>query len=378
MNHLIIDHIIKTPFEYKRYGKKYNSEFWYTSIRIMNTNKKVINGRKADHLRICLTEDVRSGMTNGLEKYRFTHQALPEMDFQEISTETSFLNKRVKLPILISSITGGTKQAGQINLNLAKAAEKHQICFALGSLRAALENPESVNTYQVRKVAPTTAIYANLGAVQLNYGFGVSECQKIIDLVQADGLILHLNPLQEVLQPEGDNDFSGLLSKIELICNSISVPVIVKEVGWGISKEIAKQLYKAGVKAIDVAGAGGTSWSQVEMYRTRNTIYAEAAKAFKDWGLTTAESIIQSKSVSKNLQLIASGGIRNGVEIAKCIALGANLVGLARPFLEPAMISYEEVVKTIDILALQFRAAMFVAGKYNISQLGKAKLLEMR
>ncbi len=344
----------------------------------MTTNNKAITGRKTDHLRICLTEDVRSGMTNGLEKYRFTHQALPEMDFQEISTETSFLNKRVKLPILISSITGGTKQAGQINLNLAKAAEKHQICFALGSLRAALENPESVNTYQVRKVAPTTAIYANLGAVQLNYGFGVSECQKIIDLVQADGLILHLNPLQEVLQPEGDNNFFGLLSKIELICNSISVPVIVKEVGWGISKEIAKQLYKAGVKAIDVAGAGGTSWSQVEMYRTRNTIYAEAAKAFKDWGLTTAESIIQSKSVSKNLQLIASGGIRNGVEIAKCIALGANLVGLARPFLEPAMISYEEVVKTIDILALQFRAAMFVAGKYNISQLGKAKLLEMR
>jgi isopentenyl-diphosphate delta-isomerase len=344
----------------------------------MATNRKVITIRKADHLRICLTKDVRSGITNGLEKYRFTHQALPEMDFQDISTEVSFLNKRLKLPILISSITGGTKQAGQINMNLAKAAEQHQICFALGSLRAALENPRTASSYQIRKVAPTTVVYANLGAVQLNYGFGVEECKKIIELVQADGLVLHLNPLQEVLQPEGDNNFSGLLKKIEVICNSIPVPVIVKEVGWGISREIAKQLYQAGVKAIDVAGAGGTSWSQVEMFRARNTVYSEAAKAFKDWGLTTAESIIQTRSISKKLRIIASGGIRNGVEIAKCIALGANLVGLARLFLGPAMISSEEVVRTIDVLALQFRAAMFVAGKYNITQLTKTKLLEMR
>jgi isopentenyl-diphosphate Delta-isomerase len=344
----------------------------------MVKNNKVLSGRKADHLRICLTEDVRSGMTNGLEKYRFTHQALPEMDFQEISTEVSFLEKQVKLPILISSITGGTKQAGQINIHLAKAAEYHQICFALGSLRAAVENPESAKTYKIRKVAPTTVVYANLGAVQLNYGFGIEECKKIVELVQADGLVLHLNPLQEVLQPEGDNNFSGLLNKIELICNSIQVPVIVKEVGWGISKKIAKQLHQAGVKAIDVAGAGGTSWSQVEMFRARHTMYSEAAEAFRDWGLTTAESIIQTRSISKKLRIIASGGIRNGVEIAKCIALGADLVGLAKPFLGPAMVSSEEVVRTIDVLALQFRAAMFVAGKYNIAQLARTKLLEIR
>ncbi|MFN3929561.1 MAG: type 2 isopentenyl-diphosphate Delta-isomerase, partial [Thermoflexus sp.] len=226
----------------------------------------MISQRKADHIRINLEEDVSFGqLTTGFERLRFVHRALPELDLQEVDLSTTFFGKTLKAPLLISSMTGGTEEAGRINRNLAEAAQARGIAMGLGSMRAALERPELLPTFQVRRYAPDILLFANLGAVQLNYGYTVDHCRRAVELVKADALILHLNPLQEALQPEGDTNFAGLLRKIEAVCKALPVPVVVKEVGWGISEEVARLLADAGVAAIDVAGAGGTSWSQVEM-----------------------------------------------------------------------------------------------------------------
>ncbi|MFN3308786.1 MAG: type 2 isopentenyl-diphosphate Delta-isomerase, partial [Anaerolineales bacterium] len=234
--------------------------------------KKVtpISQRKSDHIRINLREDVQSAITTGLEKYHFEHQALPECNLEDVDTRTNFLNKSLAAPILISSMTGGSVEAAQINLTLAEAAEQTQIAMGLGSQRAAIEHPELAYTFQVRQVAPHILLFANLGAIQLNYRYGIDECKKAVEMIEADALVLHLNPLQEALQPEGDTRFENLIDKIAKVCHSLPVPVIVKEVGWGISQRTAQMLIEAGVAVIDVAGAGGTSWSQVEMYRARS------------------------------------------------------------------------------------------------------------
>jgi len=226
--------------------------------------------RKADHIRINLTKNVQSALSNGLERFHFPHQALPEINLDEIDTKTELFGKRLAAPLLISSMTGGTKEAGSINRALAEAAQSAGIAMALGSMRPALESPALAATFHVRSLAPSILLLANLGAVQLNYGYTVDHCRRAVELAEADALILHLNPLQEALQPEGNTRFAGLLKKIETVCRALSVPVVVKEVGWGIGAETARQLAAAGVAAIDVAGAGGTSWSQVEKFRARN------------------------------------------------------------------------------------------------------------
>ena len=220
----------------------------------------LITTRKAEHIRINLEEDVSSDLTTGLERYRFIHQALPEINLEDIQTGQMIFGRLVKQPLLISSMTGGTPQAAGINRILAQEAQAAGIAMGLGSMRTALENPDVLPTFDVRKYAPDILLLANLGAVQLNYGYDVEQCQRAVDLVGADALILHLNPLQEALQPEGDTRFAGLLEKIEQVCRRLTVPVVVKEVGWGISGEAAASLALAGVAAIDVAGAGGTSW----------------------------------------------------------------------------------------------------------------------
>ena len=243
--------------------------------------------RKADHIRINLEEEVRSGLTTGLQRYHFVHQALPELDLADVDLSLTVFEKMLRAPLLISSMTGGTGQARQINQALATAAQETGIAMGLGSQRAAIEQPDLAATFRVRQVAPDILLFANLGAVQLNYGYGVEQCQMAVDMIEADALILHLNALQEAVQPEGDTDFSGLLQKIETVCRSLSVPVIAKEVGWGISKRAARQLAEAGVAAIDVAGAGGTSWTQVEMHRAKNESEARLAAAFIDCNSNT-------------------------------------------------------------------------------------------
>jgi len=321
-----------------------------------------IHQRKADHIKINLEKDVRSALTTGLEKYHFIHEALPELDLKRIDTSLKLFDKLLAAPILISSMTGGTSEAETINLRLAEAAQEMKIAMGVGSQRAAIEHPEQAKTFQVRRVAPDILLFANLGAVQLNYGYGIDQCLRAVDMIQADALIFHCNPLQEAVQDAGDTNFAGLAKKIEEVCKKIEVPVIVKEVGWGISERTAKLLADCGVQAIDVAGAGGTSWSQVEMHRAPDEFTRELAATFVGWGIPTAESILNVKRAVPNMTVFASGGIKDGLDIAKCIALGATLGGMAGQFLKAAAVSTEQVVETMKLTKRQIEVTMFATG----------------
>ncbi len=337
-----------------------------------------IDHRKADHIRINLDEDVGfDRLTVGFERYRFIHQALPELDLKSIDLSTGLFGKTLKAPVLISSMTGGTDQAQQINLNLAQAAQRYGIAMGLGSQRAGLVRPDTAHTFKVRSVAPDILLFANLGAVQFNYGYSVDECKRVVDMIEADALILHLNSLQEAVQPGGDVNFAGLVKKIEAVCKSIDVPVIGKEVGWGISEKAAKMLADAGVTAIDVAGSGGTSWSQVELFRAPDDLHKRVAAAFRDWGIPTSESIQMVKRAAPNLPIIASGGIRSGIDIAKAIALGASIGGMAGPFLKAAAVSVDAVAETLEETIRVLRIAMFATGAGDVASLKKTPLIKM-
>ncbi|TFG47748.1 MAG: type 2 isopentenyl-diphosphate Delta-isomerase [Anaerolineales bacterium] len=330
--------------------------------------------RKADHLRINLDEDVRSGLTTGLENFQFFHQALPEINLEDIRLDFILFGKMVSAPLFISSMTGGTEKAGLINLNLAAAAQQTGIPMGLGSQRAALEDPDLSKSFQVRSVAPDILLFANLGGVQLNYGLTAEDCQRAVDMIEADALILHLNPLMEAVMTGGNTQFSGLVNKIEQVCKTLKVPVIVKEVGWGISHQAAVQLVNAGVSALDVAGAGGTSWSEVEMHRADTESQRQIASAFVNWGIPTAECIQIVKKAAPDLPIFASGGIHNGVEIAKSIALGATMGGIAGPFLKAAVISPEAVIEIIQQIKREIKITMFASGAGNLASLGQIQL----
>ncbi|MBI3243476.1 MAG: type 2 isopentenyl-diphosphate Delta-isomerase [Chloroflexi bacterium] len=337
--------------------------------------------RKDDHLRINLEEDVQfHGLTTGLERYRFPHTALPELNLADVSIAARLFDKALAAPILISSMTGGTDRAKQINRALAEAAQAAGVAMGLGSMRAALERPETAHTFQVRDVAPDILLFANLGAVQFNYGYGVDQCRRVIEIAEADALILHFNALQEAVQPEGDTNFAGLLKKVEEVCKALNrdgIPVIAKEVGWGFSSDDAWRLLCAGISAIDVAGSGGTSWSQVEMHRARTPSHARVAAAFVNWGITTVEAINNVRGMAPELPLIASGGLRDGLDIAKCIALGATLGGLAGPFLKAADKSAEAVVETINELAREIRIVLFATGCKDLAALRELPLIDV-
>jgi isopentenyl-diphosphate Delta-isomerase len=336
----------------------------------------VLEQRKSDHIRINLEQDVASRTTTGLEKLRFVHQALPELNMCTIDTSAQVFGKKLNGPLLISCMTGGTEEALRINRNLAAAAQRAGVAMGLGSMRAAVVRPEVAHTFLVRDVAPDIVLFANIGAVQLNYGFRIEQCQRAVDLVGADALVLHLNPLQEALQPEGDVDWSNLLQKIEAVARAMPVPVIAKEVGWGISPRVAKQLAMAGVAWIDVAGAGGTSWSQVEMYRAKTDIQRRVAAAFVDWGISTAESIRNVREAAPEVPVIASGGLKNGLDGAKSLALGATLFGMAGPFLRAATVSEQAVADEIEVVLRQMRVAMLCTGAANLTALREVELAQ--
>ncbi len=332
--------------------------------------------RKADHLRICLDEDVQFHQTtNGLERYSFTHCCLPELDRNDVEIATCFLGKRLNLPILISSMTGGTEQAKRINYRLADVAQHYNLAMGVGSQRVALENPHLASTFAVRSRAPDILLFANLGAVQLNYDYGLERCQQVVDLLQADALILHLNPLQECIQTNGDTNFRGLLGKIARLCKQLPVPVIVKEVGNGISATMAQRLIAAGVAVIDVAGAGGTSWARVESERAENRLQRRLGTTFADWGLPTADCIAEIRAIAPDIPLIASGGLRNGLEIAKTIALGADLAGLAFPFLQAASDSETALHELVTALKAEITTALFCTGNATLTDLKQANCL---
>ena len=334
------------------------------------------SNRKADHIRINLEENVRSGLCTGLERYHFVHQALPDLNLEEVDLGLSLFGHPLAAPLLISSMTGGTEDSALINRTLASAAQETGIAMGLGSQRAAIEHPNLASTFKVRDVAPDILLFANLGAVQLNYGFGLEQCQQAVEMIDADALVLHLNPLQEAVQPEGETRFADLLDKIEMVCQGMTVPVIAKEVGWGVSEQAARQLVEAGISAIDVAGAGGTSWSQVEMHRAQNENQARLAAAFLEWGIPTAEAILQTRQAAPSLPLFASGGICTGLDVAKSIALGATLAGMARPFLQAASQSIQETIAIIDEIKRELQVAMFAAGAGTLEELGQTPLIQ--
>lgn len=334
-------------------------------------------GRKADHIRINLHEDVAAkGVDSGFAAYRFLHQALPELDLEAVDTSVEVLGRRLGAPLLISSMTGGTPEARAINRTLAEVAEARGLAMGLGSGRALLEHPEGLDTFDVRPVAPGVLLLANLGAVQLSRGVTAGDCRRLVARLGADALVLHLNPLQEALQPEGDGGFDGLLARIEALCRRLEVPVVVKEVGWGIAPDTVRRLLDAGVAAVDVAGAGGTSWSEVERHRIEDPVRSRVAAAFAGWGIPTAEALRLARAAAPDATIFGSGGIRTGLDVAKAVALGADVVGMARPFLlaadEGVQAAHDLARELVEVL----RIAMFCVGVGTIRELrGSPRLL---
>jgi isopentenyl-diphosphate delta-isomerase len=333
--------------------------------------------RKLEHLRINLHENVQARQTtSGLERYRLIHQALPDLNLKDVSLATTIFGKPLRAPLLISSMTGGAHEAERINLTLATAAQATGIAMGLGSQRAGIQDKSLAYTYQVRRVAPDILLLANLGAIQLNYAYSVDQCRRAVEMIRADALILHLNSIQEAVQSGGNTSWKGLLKQIEKVCAALGAPVVVKEVGFGISADVARQLASAGVAAIDVAGAGGTSWAAVEAYRAPSAFLRELAEAFWDWGIPTADSLERVRRAVPSMPLIASGGIKDGVDAAKCIALGASLVGFAAPMLKLADRSVEDTIDGIKLIEEQLRIAMFGIGAENVDALRNTKHLE--
>jgi len=333
--------------------------------------------RKAEHIRICLESDVQFQQGSGFDRYQFIHSCLPELDYQNIDLTTKLLGKQLGAPILMSSMTGGTTKAKEINYRLAEVAQEYKLAMGVGSQRVAIEQPQVADTFQVRQIAPDILLLANLGAVQLNYKYGIDECLRAVELLGADALILHLNPLQECIQPQGDTNFKGLLDRIATVCARLPVPVIIKEVGNGISVSTAQQLIAAGVSGIDVAGAGGTSWAKVESERAQTVLQRRLGQTFADWGIPTTTCITAIRQIAPTLPLIASGGVRNGLDIAKAIALGADVAGLALPFLQAADISTAAVAELVQILMAEIQTVLFCTGNANLSALQQANCLDL-
>jgi isopentenyl-diphosphate delta-isomerase len=331
--------------------------------------------RKKEHLELCLdTARVSGPSSTGLEAYRFIHNALPELDFDEIDLSTEFLGKRLQAPIFISSMTGGFSLARKVNRNLAAAAQALGLAMGVGSQRVALEEPSAADSFQVRDLAPDILLLGNLGAVQLNYGYGIDHCRRACEMIGADGLILHLNVLQEAVQLEGNRNFKGLGDKIAAVCRELGLPVIAKEVGNGISVEVAARLQRAGVAAIDIAGKGGTSWSAVEAQRAAKQ-GERADTAFIDWGIPTEEALISVRKALPCMPLIASGGIRTGVDVAKAVALGADLGGLGQPLLAAALESSDKVVQSLSGVVHELKVSMLCVGAKNLRQLRQISLV---
>ena len=331
--------------------------------------------RKKEHLELCLdTTSVSSQFGTGLDRYSFVHNALPELDIDELDVSTKFLGKPLQAPILISSMTGGFELARQVNRNLAAAAQDLGLAMGVGSQRVAIEEPSVADSFAVRDVAPDILLLSNLGAVQLNYGYTVDHCRRAVEMIGADGLILHLNVLQEAVQPEGNRNFRGLGEKIAEVCRQLEVPVVAKEVGSGISAEVAVRLKHAGVKAIDIAGRGGTSWYAVEAQRAAQR-GKPAETTFSGWGIPTEEALVAVRKSVPDLQLVASGGVRTGLDIAKCIALGADMTAFGQPLLAAALESPEKVVQFISGIVQEIKITMLCVGARNLDELRKIPLV---
>ena len=318
-----------------------------------------VTDRKQDHIDAVLKDPLVERNTQGFENIKLMHRALPECNYADIDTSTTFLNHKIQFPFLIASMTGGAaSNLGNINRHLAEAAEHCNVPMAVGSQRAMIVDEAAKQSFELRQFAPNIPLIANLGAVQLNYGFGFDEARRAIDVLQADALYLHLNPLQEVVQPEGDTNFANLADKIHAQAEKIDIQIILKEVGSGLSPQDIELGLAAGVSHFDIAGRGGTSWSRIEAHRSANDL----GLLFQDWGLTTVESLRLSEPYQEKAQFIASGGIRNGIDMIKAVIMGGRLCGVAAPLLAPAQESTEKVVATIEQFQQEFQTAQFLLG----------------
>jgi isopentenyl-diphosphate Delta-isomerase len=340
---------------------------------------ETIKNRKKEGIDIPLKKGAQARTASTyLEFVRLVHNALPEIDYTDIETSCIFMDRRFSAPLIIDSMTGGTPEARKINERLGKLAQEYDIPMGLGSQRAGLKSEELASTYSVaRKNAPHAFLIANIGGAQLSKGLTVSEVEKIVEMIRADALVIHLNPLQELIQPEGEPRYSGVLEQIAKLVMHLNLPVMVKEVGAGISREVASRLEMAGVSAINIAGSGGTSWAGVEKIRAdaaRNRIKIHLGELFWDWGIPTAISLIEAKRAVK-IPIIASGGLRNGLEVAKCIALGADMCAMAYPFLLAAAQSLDNLFEYMNLLLAELKSTMFLLGSKNIEMLKSSRYI---
>lgn len=340
---------------------------------------EIIKRRKKDGIDIPLHKDVQArAVSTYLEYVRLIHNALPELDYEDIDLSTKFLGHSFSAPLIIDSMTGGTDEATIINGRLGELAEEYGLGMGLGSQRAGLKSEELASTYSIaRRNAPNAFLIANIGGAQLARGLTIDEAKKIVKMIHANALVVHLNPLQELVQPEGESRYKGVYAKIVELVKSMDVPVIVKEVGAGISREVAIRLETAGVSAINIAGAGGTSWAGVEKLRAdmiNEHKKARLGEIFWDWGLPTAASLIEARKAVK-IPLVASGGLRNGLDIAKCIALGASMSAMAYPFLKAAAQSREALFEFAESVLTELRSAMFLVGAANVRSLASSRYI---
>jgi len=334
-----------------------------------------ITTRKDEHLDVILSGKARHGLDSGFADVRFVHEALPDLDHGKIDLGADFLGRRLKAPLLISSMTGGPARAEAINARLAEAAQYLGIALAVGSQRAALEGGGAPGLDMVLRLrAPDTPILANIGAAQLTQGFGVDEARRVLDMIAADALIVHLNPLQEACQPEGDRDWWGVGAALEALVKALDAPVIVKETGAGISAATARRLMDMGVAAVDVAGAGGSNWATVEGERATAEADKAHAAAFADWGIPTARAIAEVRAACPGAVIIGSGGVRDGVDAARAIRLGADMVGQAAGVLAAATVSTEAVIAHFQTVIRQMRTVCFCTGSANLTALRTAPL----
>lgn len=366
----ILSHVKKTSVELQHEASKIRAERYYlkTKKRVRTTMSspkpsQQTESRKKDHVELVLRRNVQYQKTTGLEQWDFVHCALPEVDFDKINLGMRFLGKKLAFPLLITGMTGGYADAERINRALAQTAEKFGVAFGVGSQRAMIENARLRSTYYVRDVAPHIPILGNIGGVQLRK-YGIAAVEQLVQGIEADALAIHLNPLQEMIQPEGDRDFTGILDMIARACDELPVPVIVKETGAGISREVAVALRRVGVAYVDVSGAGGTSWSRVEYERKGLT------PGFEEWGIPTADALIQCKGI---VPLIASGGIRNGIDVCKSVALGAELGGAAYPFIKA--VQEGNLPFVLHQWHLQMKTAALLTGSKDYAALKQAKMV---
>jgi len=339
-----------------------------------------IEKRKTRHIRLSLEENVQADIGTGFEDVRLIHRALPEIDLEDVDTETTLFGRRLSSPLIVSAITGGTEYAKEINSTLASVAEEFGIGIGVGSQRIALEDPSTEHTFSiVRELAPSSLVLGNIGCPQLSLGWGVAEAQRCVDMVDADALAIHMNPLQEAVQVGGETRYRGVLKRVQEVVNGINVPILMKETGCGIAHEDAIRIEKAGVAGLELSGAGGTSWAAVEHHIAREEGKRDQealGEALWNWGIPTAISLVET-SKTTDLKIIASGGLRTGAEMAKAIALGADAVGIARPFLEKAVEGREALREHVENILLEFRTVMFLVGAENVEELKRVPALIM-